>query len=112
MSLQRFFFLVLSHRNSDPLAEVIPYWLLTFQLSFLKHIFSTQGVWIHKDEIQETKRSNRFSLDEISEIYFQTVLDSVRMLTVVSVKLAPFCAHTDSNFGITPKAWSIENWNV
>ena len=73
------------------------------------YIFSSR---IHKNEIQETKRSNWFPLNEISEIYFQTVLDSVRMLTVVSVKLAPFCAHTDSNFGTTPKAWSIENWNV
>ena len=27
---------------------------------------------------------------------------------MVSVKLAPFCAHTDSNFGTTPEAWSIE----
>ena len=117
MSLQRFFFLVLFHQNSDPLAEVIPCWLLnysnvTFQLSFLKHIFSTQGVWIHKNEIQETKRSNWFPLNEISEIYFQTVLDSVRMITVVSVKLAPFCAHTVSNFGTTPKAWGIGNWHV
>ena len=108
MSLQRFFFLVLSHQNSDPLAEVIPYWLLTFQLSFLKHIFSTQGVWVHTNEVQETKRSK----SEISEIYFQTVLDLVRMLTVVSVKLAPFCAYTDSNIGTTPRAWSIENWIV
>ena len=52
------------------------------------------------------------SLNAFSEIYFETVLDSIRMLTVVSVKLAPFCAHTDSNFGTTPKARSIENWNV
>ena len=60
---------------------------------------------------KKQNETNWFPLNEISEIYFQTVLDSVKMITVVSVKLAPFCAHTDSNFGTTPKAWSIENWN-
>ena len=47
----------------------------------------------------------------LNEIY-QPVLDSVKMITVVSVKLAPFCAHTVSNFGTTPKAWGIGNWHV
>ena len=44
MSSQRFFFLLFSHQNSNPLAEVIPCWLLnssnvTFQLSFFQICF-------------------------------------------------------------------------
>ena len=52
-------------------------------IELFSNIFSTQGVWIHKNEIQKPKRSNWFPLNEISEIYFQTVLDSVKMIAVV-----------------------------
>ena len=59
---------------------VVPMW--HFNWSF-PNIFSTRGVWVHKNEIQKPKRSNWFPLNEISEIYFQTVLDSVKMIAVV-----------------------------